>query len=120
MSAVTRPKRFTSPRASSTGVGAAVAVVDEPSSRTLADGRLSWFDVEAHLPTLRIHWSRATATMIRQPMAKFSVILVQTRQAEPDAEDGHDQRTDQGAPEATPTAEQARAADHHGRDGFAG
>ena len=70
----------------------------------------------AHADTFRIHWSSATAMMIRQPTANSCQSTSTPASVEAVAEDADDQRADQRADDRAAAAEQAGAADHHRGD----
>ncbi len=71
-------------------------------------------------PTFRIHWSMATATMIRTPTVNSCQSASTPAERQAVAEHADDQRADQRADDRAAAAEQAGAADHHGGDASRG
>ena len=85
----------------------------------LACGDAAVGDLEragAHAFTFLIHWSMATATMTRMPVARTRHCWSTPIWESPNAKRLDDERTDEGADEATSATEEAGATDDDGGD----
>ena len=99
------------------GVEIEIGVVERGDATVALDELAAGEDgFDAHLETLRIHWSRATATMISTPMANSCQSTSRPASDTRRAEHADDQRPDQRTDDRAAAAEKARAADHHGGD----